>query len=793
MLSDLRYALRLLMRAPGFTLAVVLVLALGIGANSAIFSAVDQLVIRPLAYPDSGRLTMLWEDFSAFGVARNRVSPATFLDWRRRSQAYADMAAYAGPATKDLSGNGAPEEVVGQSVTANLLSLLGTPPFLGRTFQPEEEHVDSQVVVLSYRLWQRRFGGDPNLVGRTILMSGTNYTVNGIMPAGFQFPDRQTEFWIPIGMSPPLLARRNSHFLKVVGRIKPGRQAADAQADMSAVARLLARQFPATNARVGITVVPLKDEFLGDTRTAFLVLIGAAGCVLLIACANVGTLLLVRASGRRAEIAVRAALGAGPLRLLRQALTENLLLAAGGGLLGLLLGSWGMAVLNRMVPTGFPADLRLDVRMAAFSAAITLCSGLLFGLAPAVGLSRARVAARTVVAGRSRLRDALVAAELAIALVLVTGAGLLVETLVHLRAVDPGFRADGILTAEINVAFARHQGHNQRFYEDVLGHVRSIPGVQSAGLTSDLPYTSRGNTMGLAIEGQPAVGGLGQDVLFRLVSPGYLETEGARIQQGRLLAERDNEDAPPVVVINETLARQYWQGESPVGRRIDTGTGDGKPRWMTIVGVVRDMRERGLDLALKGAVYVPFAQTGITFFQPSEIAVRTSRDPLSLSKELQQAVWAVNRDQPVSNIRPMSAIVAGEMANRTNVLRLLGGFAGLALALAALGIYGVLSYVVSQRTREIGVRMAIGATRWDIVRAILGYWAALTGSGLAAGVAIALAVTRMLSVLLYGVSPLDARTFVAAPALLAAIALAASLIPARRAAGVDPAIALRQE
>ena len=299
--------------------------------------------------------------------------------------------------------------------------------------------------------------------------------------------------------------------------------------------------------------------------------------------------------------------------------------------------------------------------------------------------------------------------------------------------------------------------------------------------------------MGLAIEGQPAVGGLGQDVLFRLVSPGYLETEGARIQQGRLLAERDNEDAPPVVVINETLARQYWQGESPVGRRIDTGTGDGKPRWMTIVGVVRDMRERGLDLALKGAVYVPFAQTGITFFQPSEIAVRTSRDPLSLSKELQQAVWAVNRDQPVSNIRPMSAIVAGEMANRTNVLRLLGGFAGLALALAALGIYGVLSYVVSQRTREIGVRMAIGATRWDIVRAILGYWAALTGSGLAAGVAIALAVTRMLSVLLYGVSPLDARTFVAAPALLAAIALAASLIPARRAAGVDPAIALRQE
>ena len=401
MLSDLRYALRLLMRAPGFTLAVVLVLALGIGANSAIFSAVDQLVIRPLAYPDSGRLTMLWEDFSAFGVARNRVSPATFLDWRRRSQAYADMAAYAGPATKDLSGNGAPEEVVGQSVTANLLSLLGTPPFLGRTFQPEEEHVDSQVVVLSYRLWQRRFGGDPNLVGRTILMSGTNYTVNGIMPAGFQFPDRQTEFWIPIGMSPPLLARRNSHFLKVVGRIKPGRQAADAQADMSAVARLLARQFPATNARVGITVVPLKDEILGDTRTTFLVLIGAAGCVLLIACANVGTLLLVRASGRRGGD--RHALGAGGRSDAPVAADAHREPAAGGWAAVCWACCWGVGASRRwgsMVPTGFPVDLRLDVRMAAFSAAITLVSGLLFGLAPAMRpVARARHR-RTVVARR---------------------------------------------------------------------------------------------------------------------------------------------------------------------------------------------------------------------------------------------------------------------------------------------------------------------------------------------------------------------------------------------------------
>ena len=334
---------------------------------------------------------------------------------------------------------------------------------------------------------------------------------------------------------------------------------------------------------------------------------------------------------------------------------------------------------------------------------------------------------------------------------------------------------------------------NQSFYADVLARVRSIPGVQAAGLTSDLPYTSRGNTMSIRIEGRPVVGALGQDVLFRLVSPGYLQTAGARIREGRFLEDRDGEDSPPVAAINETLARQYWPGESPLGHRIDTGTGDGKPRWMTIVGVVRDIRERGLDLALKGAVYVPFPQTTIAFFQPSEIAVRTSRDPLSLSKELQQAVWAIDRDQPVSNIRTMAAIVDDEMANRSEVLKLLGAFAALALLLAALGIYGVLSYVVSQRTREFGLRMAIGATRWDIVRTILGYWARLTASGLVAGMAMAIAVTRMLSTLLYGVSPLDPATFFFVPVLLAAIALAASLVPARRAASVDPAIALREE
>jgi putative ABC transport system permease protein len=799
MRSDIRYALRVLGRAPGFTFTVVLVLALGIGANSAIFSAVDTALIRPLAYRDPGHLAMLWEDFSAFGVPKNRVSPATFLDWGKRSQTFEEIAAYAGPATMALggsaAGSGTPEEVIGQSVTWNLLSMLGISPVAGRTFLKQEEHPDSDVVVLSHGLWQRRFSGDRNLIGRSIFMGNRNLTVVGVMPAGFQYPDRQTEFWIPIGMSPQLLTQRNSHFLKVVGRMRTSPAAA--QADMTSVANALAIAYPATNARVGVTVVPLKDELLGQSRTAFLILLSAAGCVLLIACANVGNLLLARASARRREISVRVALGATRARLLRQIVTENLLLAGGGGTLGLLFANWSLNGLRRMIPVGLADHLQLDFRVLAFTAAIAILTGLLFGLAPAVELSRNQWGSRTVTAGGGRLRDVLVTAEVAIALVLVVGAGLLIETLAHLRAVDAGFRSSGILTADIIVALSKSQGHNQRFYGDVLARVQSIPGVKSAGLTSDLPFTSRGNTMSVTVEGKQDLRGLGRDALFRLVSAHYLETIGARLEEGRLLEDRDVDRSLPVAIVNEAFAHQYFGTESPLGRRIDTGTGDREQRWMTIVGVVRDIRERGFDLVLKSAVYVPFPQAEITFFQPSEIAVRVSQDathdPLSLSKELQQAVWSVDREQPVANIRTMDDIVDGELSNRTQILWLLAAFAALALVLAALGIYAVLSYVVSQRTREIGLRVAIGASQWDVVRMVLGYSARFTLIGLAAGIAIAVAATRLLTTLLYGVSALDIRTFLVVAALLMLAALAASLIPTWRAAGVDPMVALRDE
>ena len=797
-LADLRLAVRLLTRSPGFTVAVVVVMALGIGANSAIFTALDQTVIRPLPYRDPRRLAMVWEDFSAFGAPnKQRVSPGTFLDWRRRTQAFAELAAH-GAVTTNLSGTGAPEEVFGQRVTANLIPMLGVPPLVGRSFTPDEEGPEVKAVVLSYRLWKRKFAGDRGLVGKTILMNGEAHAVIGVMPPRFDYPDRQTEYWAPFGLTPQLLSRRNSHFLRVIGRLKPDRDLAAARGDMKRIAGELAAAYPATNARVGITVGPLKDEMVGASYTAFVVLVGAAACVLLIGCANVANLLLARASSRRHDVAVRLALGASPMRVVTGLLTENLLLSAAGGSLGLLIARWSLPVLQRMVPqsvAGF-VDLHLDPRALAFTAAVSVAAGILFGLAPALQLASIVPTGRSGIGQANRcLANLLVVAELAIALVLVAGAALLIETLFHLQAVDPGFSSRGILTANLSIPMPKYQdaAKRRRFYDDVLARVRAMPGTISAGLTSDLPYTSRGNTMSLLVEGQPAPQGVVQDALFRLVSAGYLQTIGARLREGRLLDERDREGLTPVVVVNATLARQYWPTGSSLGHRIDTGTGDGARRWMTIVGVVDDVRERGVDLALKPAVYVPFTQTDITFFQPSEVAVLTSRAPLTIAGELQEAVHTVDAEQPVSKLRTMDEIAGEELAGRTQVLQLLAAFAALALALAALGTYAVLSYVVSQRTREIGVRLAIGARPQDIVRAMLCYSAKLAATGVLVGLAAAAMATRLLTALLFGVTPLDARTLAGVAGLLATVALLASYVPVRRAACLDPVTALREE
>jgi putative ABC transport system permease protein len=791
-------AARLLARSPAFSFAVIVVIAVGVGANAAVFTAIDQAVVRPLPYPDADRLAIVWEDFTAFGVPKQRVSPATYLDWKARTRTFEDLAAYGGD-VKNIAGDGPPEEALGQRVTASFFHVLGVPPLLGRTFRADEEVQETRAVVLSYGLWQRRYGGRRELVGAPVLMNGEKYVVIGVMPPGFDYPNRSTQFWSPMGLPPEILARRNSHFLTVVGRLAPHVDVARAQADMQDVAAQLAAEFPATNARVGTTVVALSDEMVGETRRAFLVLVSAAACVLLIACANIANLLLARAVRRRHEIAVRVALGASPMRIVIEMLTESAILAAAGAVVGLLIARWALALLQRMVPTAIAGfvTLHIDGRALAFTAVAAVLSALLFGGAPALHLARVpATSVRGSIGDRSRrLRSTLVILEIAVALVLSIAAGLLIQTLARLNAVDPGFRPEGILTASVSIPIPKYPSApaHHRFYSDVLERVRAIPGVSSAGLTSDLPYTSRGNAMSLLVEGQPAPQEIGQDALFRLVSAGYLETIGARLVHGRLIDQHDTDSSLPIVVVNETMARQFWPEGRALGRRIDTGTGGGKPRWMTIVGVVADIRERGLDLATKSAVYVPFTQTEITFFQPSELAVRTSREPLSIARQVQNAVWAVDGEQPVSAIRTMDEIVEGEFANRTQVLQLLGTFAALALVLAALGVYSVLSFIVSQRTREIGLRMAIGAGAREIMSAMFGDTARVTMIGIAIGAAAAAGGTRLLSSLLFGVTPLDWKTFATVAFLLTMVAGAAAYAPIRRAATIDPAVALRDE
>ena len=799
--SELARTLGTLSRSPGFTVTVVLVLAVGIGASVAVFCALDQTVIRPLPFGDPDRLAVLYEDFSVFGIPKNRVSPATFFDWRHRAHAFVDLAAMRRTAV-DLADSGPPEQVSGAAITANLLPLIRVEPQLGRGLLINEEAPGYQVVVLADSLWRRRFGGDPTILGRSILMSGESYAVVGVMPPGFHFPDATTEFWVPLALKPALAAARNSHILQVVGRLRPEVTWTTARDDMGNIARQLAVEFPATNARTGVIVTPLKEDRIADAGHALLLLLGASACVLLIACANVANLMLVRAAKRRRETALQLALGASWGRLVRERLLESLVLSGVGGLLGLTVARLGLQLLKQLIPPALAASIafHLDTRSVVFASVLAIATAVLFGVVPA--LQAVHRVSTTDLAGRASLghdwrgaalRPVLVVAEVAISLVLVVGAALLVQTLVSLRAVDPGFRADHLLTAQIEVPYPKYADPTRRrqFYADVLAGVQAIIGVERVGLTSDLPYTSRSDAMPLGVEGQVAAPAGGQNALFRLVSADYLATMGAKLQAGRFLDDRDREGALPVVVVNRALASTYWPNQAALGRRVDTGTGDGTPLWMTIVGVVEDVQERGLDFGSKPTVYVPFTQTTIGFFQPSEIAVRSSRRPETLAKDLQRAVWAVDPTEPVTRIRTMDDIVDGELGDREHVFALLSAFAAVALLFTVVGLYAVLSYLVSDRRQEIGLRMALGAGPAKIVYGVLREAAALTGVGIGLGVAVAAAVTRVLGSLLFNVSPVDPFVFAAVSALMAITALAAAYLPARRAGAIDPLVALR--
>jgi predicted permease len=796
--ADVRYSLRRLRNAPMFTLSVVLVLALGIGANAALFSALDRAVLAPLPYGHPDRLALLWEDFSAFGTPRSRVSPGTFADWKQRVHSFEDLAAF-GMATRNLTEGGAPEELAGQSVTHNFFSLLGVQPVRGRAFRAEEEAPGHAVVILSDELWRRRFASDPEVLGSTVHLSGEPLTVVGVMPSRFRFVDGDAQFWVPLALSPELRARRNSHFLRVAGRLRPGAPWGEARREMREIADQLAREYPASNDRVGIAVVPLIDELQGDARKALGLLLAAAACVLLMACASVACLLLARATGRRQEIAVRLAIGGSRGRIVQQLLTENLLLALLGGGAGVVVAAWGLRALEPFVPPGLSTfvHLELDTRVFAAAGIVSLGAGLVFGLLPALRLARADLRAfeRGPVGGSSwGMRDGLVSAQVAIALVLLVGAGLLLKTLARLRDVRPGFDAERVLTARITPPFPKYEDFQTRtrFFDEVLDRVRALPGALRVGLTSDLPFTSRGNTMSITLESRPSKD-LGQDSLFRLVSSDYLETIGAHLVAGRLLDERDRPESTPVVVVNESFARQYWPGGDPLGHRLDTGTGGAKDLWLTVVGVVADIRERGLDLASKPAVYVPYTQARISFFVPSEIAVRTKGEPRALAPLVQKAVWAVDPEQPIVDVQTMRDIADFEVSDRRRMLGLFSAFAALALVLATFGVYAVLAQLVSERRREIGVRMAIGATPAGILRSVLGHSAVLTVIGAAIGLLGAAAASRVLQGVLYDVSPLDPPVFAGVTLLFGLVATLASYVPARRAARLDPASVLRSE
>src|SRR5580658_5335725 len=792
-------AFRQMKRNPGFFAVALTALALGIGANTAIFSAVEGVLLHPLPYADPSRLVMVWEDASYLGFSRNTPAAANYVDWRAQNQVFRDMAAmrYSNSA---FNGDRAPEQALGRRVTPNFFDVLGVQPVVGRPFTAEEDATKQKVVVLSDALWQRRFGGNPAVVGRSILMDGEATTVVGIMPSSFFFPDHQTDYWIPASFTPEDLARRTRHNLEVVARMKQGVTRERAQRDMEVIVKRLELQYPDTNANIGAVVVPIRENFAGDTATGLWVLQIAAVLVLLIACSNLANLLLARAAGRRREIAVRVALGASRGQIGAQLLTESLLLSVGGGLGGLLVGRLCWSIFKNLVPMQVAGNgFSLNAPVLLFTAAVSILAGVFFGLVPAlrstdVALSESlKEGAR---AGESRgglrLRDALVVAQFAMAFALLVGASLMIETLWNLRRMDLGFRPDHLLTMDVPLPDAKYNTNEKlrAFYRDVLDRTRTLPGVKNVGFGSDVPFTSVGDTEGYAIEGAPpTLPGRDNDALYREVTAGYLETIGGTLESGRLLEDRDIESSQPVVVVNEFLAKRHWPGVDPVGKRLKL-TGSKEP-WRTIVGVVKDIRERGLLLDMKPGVYLPVNQVE----QPGAdfLTVRTSQDPASLTHDVQSAVWAVDSERPTAAIRTMDQMMDQNVADRARPMTLLGIFAGLALVLACIGVYGVLAYSVAQRTREIGVRMALGARPGDVTRMIGGRGLKLSAVELVAGAALAGILGVLLRTLLFGVTPAAPLVYGGTAASLIVVALAACVIPAQRAARVDPVVALRDE
>jgi putative ABC transport system permease protein len=802
--EDVRYGARALRSKPGFVVVTILTLALGIGGTTAMFSVVNAVLLRPLPFPEADRLVMVWEDASGIGFPQNTPAPGNFQSWRSQVTLFEGMAAVDERAF-NLTGHGEPEKVEGRGVTAGFFDVLGVAPALGRAFRSDEDAPGAgAVAILSDGLWRRRFGADPAVLGRALLLNGERFEIVGVMPRGFQFLEGYVGLWVPAARTAEEEASRNSHYLTVVGRLKAGVRPAEAQAEIERITSGIAADFPDQAAGLKAFVLPLRDQLTAAARRPLLVLSLATAAVLLIACANVAGLLLARAAARRREIAVRAALGAGRGRIVRQLLTENLLLAALAVPPGLVVALWSLTLLEPLVPSGLTLASRPEIDGAALACALaaSLVTGLLFGLAPALHAATAdlnealKQGARGVSGpGPRGWRSALVVAEVAATLVLLVGAGLLMQTLYRLRYADVGFRSERVLTFRTALPSPKYDVAEKRwaFYEDVLDRVAHLPGVVSAGYTTSVPLEWKGGTNGFVLEGVPREPGVSYDANHRQISRSYLQTMGVPLRRGRYFGSADRARTQPVAIVNETMARQYWGQEDVVGKRLRVGGSDESP-WITIVGVVGDVRQMGLDVAVKAEMYFPLEQApDQPWFTPRDLVVRTAIEGTGLVPAVKREIQAVDPEQPVSNIRRMDEILDEEVAPRRLGAALIGIFAALAVTLAALGIYGLLSYFVEQHSGEIGVRLALGATGGDILRLVLrqGMTLALIGVGL--GAALALAAGRLLSSLLYGVAAADAGTLGAAAALLTAMTVVACYLPARRATRVDPLVALRSE
>ncbi len=800
--QDLSYGARMLIKNPGFTVIAVFTLALGIGANTAIFSVVNGLLLRPLPYPEPERLVMIWEDPGS--IPRNFVNPRNYADWREQNQVFEQVAAI-NTQNINLTDDGEPERMIGARVAANFFSILRVNASLGRTFLPTEDGAGSRpVAVLSYGLWQRRFSADPNVIGRMLVLNGASTTVVGVMPADFRFP-QQVELWIPFVFTSNELANTNrgSHYLRVVGRLKPGVSVEQAQAEMETIYNRLRQEYPRALAKWKVHVFSMHEDMVSDVKSALLILLGAVCFVLLIACANVANLMLARATARQKEIAIRAALGASRFRLIRQLLTESFMLALAGGGLGVLLGLWGIDLLIRLNPGNLPRldEIGLDRNVLLFTLLLSLLSGLIFGATPALQSSRINLNESLKNAagrggaggGQSSLRQVFIVAEVALSLVLLAGAGLMIKSFIKLGQVELGFNPENVLTMRVSLPSNRYAEWEQQisFYRRVVDRIKVLPGVQSAALISDPPIS---NSVGLwqngfRIEGQPEPPpGHGNYAYLRWISPDYFQTLGIPLLKGRLLTESDTADRPGIAVIDAAMARQFFPNEDPIGKRILIGIRDRGPR--EIVGIVGNVRQTSLDAEAGPHMYIPYYQTPLSY---ATLLVRTLADPNAASAAVKHEVLAVDPRQPIYSIRAMEQIISNSLADRRFNLTLLGIFAGVALMLAAIGIYGVMSYSVTQRTREIGIRVALGAQGSDVLRLVVGQGLRLVALGVALGLLAALALTRLMKSLLYSVSATDPVTFIVIALLLTSVALLACYLPARRATKVVPLVALRCE